>query len=157
MYNIFPVADDTWNCQGHIRSAICSYKLILKYRFNKLLTCRSQLTLFYTNTKQTDRVVGWGQRYYLGCKSVIPISSNVSLISITRSIFAFLYVIPSSNPRLTRCWSGLGRSMLDQVICDLWFDGRKHLFEHELSSKEATFPRRKTGCTQQQLPNVKPD
>lgn len=97
--------------------------------------------LFYTITIQEQRSNGaWS---YWEHKIAIPIPRGSSLISILWSTFAIFYVIPSSYPWLTWCWSSLRRSMLCKVFSDLRFYGRKYLFEHELFSREAVFLRKK--------------
>lgn len=107
--------------------------------------------LFYTIIIQEQRSNGaWS---YWEHKIDIPIPRGSLLISILRSTFAIFYVIPSSNPWLTWCRSGLRRSMLCKVFCDLWFDGRKYLFEHELFSGEAVFPKGQKKCTRSQIQN----
>jgi hypothetical protein len=64
---------------------------------------------------------------YLGYKTATVHLSTSSLVSILRSIQAPL-VIPPSHPWLTRCWSGLWRRVLAQVIRDLRLHSNKYLF-----------------------------
>jgi len=114
-----------------ILAHIHSYKLILQITSTNghtRQTCQPRFNLFYTRTI-CERTGIWP---YLGHKTITPVSIPFSLISVLWSIFAFLYVIPSSHPWLTWCWSGLRRGMLGEVICDLRLDGSEHLYDHEL-------------------------